>query len=92
MTREITKEDIKAIDIDAIDEMVEFHSGCRGCTQQQLNGIRFCKTCCYFESDWTLEDRSNSDPPYEDVVRAAIKADEILENFVYRIVSEKNNA
>lgn len=36
-----------------------FHGGCIGCTQQQINGVEFCKGCQYYQADWNLPDLSN---------------------------------
>lgn len=82
MSREITKDDIAKINIDVIDAnsrgTILFHGGCHGCTQQQLNGIRFCTGCQYFAGDWALEDLNNAEPSYSDVVREAIACEDTL--------------
>ncbi len=39
--------------------MINFHSGCHGCTQQYKHGIDFCFDCCYFQADWSKPGLNN---------------------------------
>lgn len=89
MSHTITKEDIESINIDEITEKVIFHGGCDGCTQQELNGIRFCKGCQFFAPDWNLPDLNNSPPDYGDVVREAMHAED---NFLQNCTSSSSGA
>ena len=47
--------------LDIPDNIILFHSGCNGCTQQlvQEKGVRFCCDCRYFASNWNLDDLNN---------------------------------
>ena len=46
-------------------DIVVFHGGCLGCTQQhvQKEGTRFCMGCQYFDADWDLPDLSSGKQP-----------------------------
>jgi hypothetical protein len=34
--------------------MIQFHSACSECTNQEKEGIEFCVNCCNFECNWSL--------------------------------------
>jgi hypothetical protein len=46
------------------EEIIHFHGGCGGCTQQivHLRGIEVCRECCYFDADWKLPNLNNRPP------------------------------
>lgn len=54
--------------------MIIFHGGCHGCTQQDLNGVEFCKGCQYFDAEWEKPNLSNEPPRRADVVREQIRS------------------
>jgi len=63
-------------------EIIKFHGGCFGCTQQILHGTVFCYDCQYFDADWNKPDLNNRPPDEADLERAR----------VIRIVREKNDS
>ena len=36
-----------------------FHGGCHGCTQQLIQGVRFCAGCMYYAADWSKPNYNN---------------------------------
>jgi hypothetical protein len=46
-----------------------FHGGCSGCTQQHLNGIKFCKGCQYFKPDWDLPSLNNRPKTEAEIIK-----------------------
>lgn len=53
---------------------VIFHSGCFGCTQQELHDVEFCYDCRYFNAEWDKPDLSNRPPNHVDIIRAEVIA------------------
>jgi len=54
-------------------EMVLFHGGCNGCTQQLKRGVDYCYGCQYFEADWSKPNLSNRPPTKADLARMEVK-------------------
>ena len=45
-------------DMGRVDKTL-FHGGCHECTQRQINGVGFCKNCCYRHADWSKPNLNN---------------------------------
>ena len=56
-------------------EIILFHGGCHGCTQQieQQEGPFFCRKCQYFDANWTLPNLNNRPPTEAEIMREKIK-------------------
>lgn len=56
-------------------EIVVFHGGCIGCTQQaiQPKGVDYCIGCQYFDADWKLPNLNNKEPSEADKTRRELK-------------------
>lgn len=72
MGRPVVKEDMDALDLNAVDAQVIFHGGCHGCSQQEVEALSFCQGCRYFAPDWNLPSLCNAEPGVEEVVRAKL--------------------
>lgn len=59
--------------------MIRFHGGCEECTQQEQNGVRFCKGCQYFAADWQLPNLNNRPSTKAELVRKALQDEPALE-------------
>ena len=57
------------------NEIVIFHGGCHGCTQQlkRPEGVDFCVRCQYFDADWSLESLNNETASKVARIREAVK-------------------
>jgi hypothetical protein len=59
-----------------------FHGGCHGCTQQELNGVKFCMGCCYFEANWKLPSLSNRPPTAAEIMRNKLKKNQHADQLI----------
>ena len=50
-------------------DRVEFHGGCRGCSQQAIHGVDFCYNCQYFEANWEKPNLNNRPPSEAELAR-----------------------
>ena len=58
-----------------MNNIILFHGGCQGCTQQKIHGTKFCMGCRYFDFPATehLPNLSNEPPTAGDTERKRLK-------------------
>lgn len=59
-----------------------YHGRCFSCTQQELNGVKFCKGCRFFKPNWELPDLCNRPSDRQEIMRNKLKKNQHADQLI----------